>query len=190
MSSLSNQSTGCTVTRPVTTSTWPDLQETSVQYDRQNPGAVNERPHTISSGERHEHTQISYKLVILYAICSRSRSLILFFFIIVTAYEKGHQRPALSVYTFQAPERADGSSCCHSQPASPVSSSSSCSSSNQQLSRVQLRRNNGGNRPPIPNRCSSLERPTIPVKNEPPGSPRGKPKLPLPAHLAKGSCVE
>ncbi|XP_018310952.1 MTSS1-like protein isoform X4 [Mycetomoellerius zeteki] len=124
-------------------------QETSVQYDRQNPGAVNERPHTISS-----------------------------------AYEKGHQRPALSVYTFQAPDR-DGNSCCHSQPASPVSSSSSCSSSNQQLSRVQLRRNNGGNRPPIPNRCSSLERPTIPVKNEPPGSPRGKPKLPLPAHLAK-----
>ncbi|XP_011171178.1 uncharacterized protein LOC105203939 isoform X1 [Solenopsis invicta] len=149
VSSLSNQSTGCTVTRPVTTSTWPDLQETSVQYDRQNPGAVNERPHTISS-----------------------------------AYEKGHQRPALSVYTFQAPER-DGNSCCHSQPASPVSSSSSCSSSNQQLSRVQLRRNNSGSRPPIPNRCSSLERPTIPVKNEPPGSPRAKPKLPLPAHLAK-----
>ncbi|XP_070166833.1 protein MTSS 2 isoform X4 [Polyergus mexicanus] len=124
-------------------------QETSVQYNRQNPNAVNERPHTISS-----------------------------------AYEKGHQRPALSVYTFQAPDR-DGSGCCHSQPASPVSSSSSCSSSNQQLSRVQLRRNNGGTRPPIPNRCSSLERPTIPVKNEPPGSPRGKPKLPLPAHLAK-----
>ncbi|XP_014483467.1 PREDICTED: MTSS1-like protein isoform X8 [Dinoponera quadriceps] len=123
--------------------------ETSVQYDRQNPGAVNERPHTISS-----------------------------------AYEKGHQRPALSVYTFQAPDR-DGSSCCHSQPASPVSSSSSCSSSNQQLSRVQLRRNNGSTRPPIPSRCSSLERPTIPMKSDAPGSPRGKPKLPLPAHLAK-----
>ncbi|XP_014483461.1 PREDICTED: MTSS1-like protein isoform X2 [Dinoponera quadriceps] len=149
VSSLSNQSTGCTVTRPVSTSTWPDLQETSVQYDRQNPGAVNERPHTISS-----------------------------------AYEKGHQRPALSVYTFQAPDR-DGSSCCHSQPASPVSSSSSCSSSNQQLSRVQLRRNNGSTRPPIPSRCSSLERPTIPMKSDAPGSPRGKPKLPLPAHLAK-----
>lgn len=87
------------------------------------------------------------------------------------------------MYTFQAP---DNSGCCHSQPASPVSSSSSCSSSNQQASRVQLRRNNGSHRPPIPNRCSSLERPTVPVKNEPPGSPRGKPKLPLPAHLAKG----
>ncbi|XP_076750649.1 uncharacterized protein LOC143423303 isoform X2 [Xylocopa sonorina] len=122
-------------------------QETSVQYDRQNQNAINERPHTISS-----------------------------------AYEKGHQRPALSVYTFQAP---DNTGCCHSQPASPVSSSSSCSSSNQQASRVQLRRNNGSSRPPIPNRCSSLERPTVPVKNEAPGSPRGKPKLPLPAHLAK-----
>lgn len=103
---------------------------------------------------------------------------------ISSAYEKGHQRPALSVYTFQAPDR-DNSGCCHSQPASPVSSSSSCSSSNQQMSRVQLRRNNGNSRPPIPNRCSSLERPIVPAKNEPPGSPRGKPKLPLPAHLAK-----
>ncbi|CAK9803717.1 Protein MTSS 1 [Anthophora plagiata] len=146
VSSQTNQNTG-TTTRPVTTATWPDLQETSVQFDRQNQNTINERPHTISS-----------------------------------AYEKGHQRPALSVYTFQAP---DNSGCCHSQPASPVSSSSSCSSSNQQTSRVQLRRNNGSNRPPIPNRCSSLERPSASVKNEPPGSPRGKPKLPLPAHLAK-----
>lgn len=103
---------------------------------------------------------------------------------IASAYEKGHQRPALSVYTFQAPDQ-EGNNCCHSQPASPVSSSSSCSSSNQQLSRIQLRRNNG-NRPPIPNRCSSLERPSTTVKTEPPSSPRGKPKLPLPAHLAKG----
>ncbi|XP_046825457.1 protein MTSS 2-like isoform X3 [Vespa crabro] len=102
---------------------------------------------------------------------------------ISSAYEKGHQRPALSVYTFQAPDQ-EGNNCCHSQPASPVSSSSSCSSSNQQLSRIQLRRNNG-NRPPIPNRCSSLERPSTTVKTEPPSSPRGKPKLPLPAHLAK-----
>ncbi|XP_076171373.1 uncharacterized protein LOC143148680 isoform X4 [Ptiloglossa arizonensis] len=147
VSSQINQNTGCTTTRSVTTATWPDLQETSVQYDRQNQNTINERPHTISS-----------------------------------AYEKGHQRPALSVYTFQAP---DNSGYCHSQPASPVSSSSSCSSSNQQASRVQLRRNNGSNRPPIPNRCSSLERPIVPVKNELPGSPRGKPKLPLPAHLAK-----
>ncbi|XP_015600839.1 MTSS1-like protein isoform X2 [Cephus cinctus] len=148
-SSHSNQSTGCTITRPITTSTWPDLQETSVQFDRKSQSTVNERPHTISS-----------------------------------AYEKGHHRPALSVYTFQAPDR-DVSGCCHSQPASPVSSSSSCSSSNQQLTRIQLRRNNGGNKPPIPSRCSSLERPNVPAKTEIPGSLRGKPKLPLRAHLAK-----
>lgn len=175
----------------MTTSTWPDLQETSVQYDRQNPGAVNERPHTISSGK------LDKTCICIFANCKEHAQLIRFdvnltwassFPIDPLAYEKGHQRPALSVYTFQAPDR-DGNGCCHSQPASPVSSSSSCSSSNQQLSRVQLRRNNGGNRPPIPSRCSSLERPTIPMKSEAPGSPRGKPKLPLPAHLAKGACV-
>lgn len=31
------------------------------------------------------------------------------------AYEKGHQRPPLTVYTFQAPDQS------HSQPASPIS---------------------------------------------------------------------
>lgn len=51
MSSQTNQNTGCNTTRPVTTATWPDLQETSVQYDRQNQNAINERPHTISSGK-------------------------------------------------------------------------------------------------------------------------------------------
>ncbi|XP_046745167.1 protein MTSS 2 isoform X3 [Diprion similis] len=155
VSSHSNQSTGSTTMRPVTTSTWPDLQESSIQFDRQSQNVVNERPHTISS-----------------------------------AYEKGHhQRPALSVYTFQAPEgTGTGTTCCHSQPASPVSSSSSCSSSNQQHTHLQNQQNRvqmRNNRPPIPSRCSSLERPVVPAKNEPPGSPRGKPKLPLPAHLAK-----
>ncbi|XP_046597748.1 uncharacterized protein PB18E9.04c isoform X1 [Neodiprion lecontei] len=155
VSSHSNQSTGSTTMRPVTTSTWPDLQESSIQFDRQSQNVVNERPHTISS-----------------------------------AYEKGHhQRPALSVYTFQAPEgTVTGTTCCHSQPASPVSSSSSCSSSNQQHNNLQNQQNRvqlRNNKPPIPSRCSSLERPVVPAKNEPPGSPRGKPKLPLPAHLAK-----
>lgn len=51
MSSQTNKNTGCTTTRPVTTATWPDLQETSVQYDRQNQNTINERPHTISSGK-------------------------------------------------------------------------------------------------------------------------------------------
>ncbi|XP_015109867.1 protein MTSS 2 isoform X2 [Diachasma alloeum] len=98
---------------------------------------------------------------------------------ISSAYEKGHQRPALSVYTFQAPD----SGCCHSQPASPVSSPPS----NPQLARVQMRKNSAGNlRPPIPSRCSSLERPTVTGgKNEGTATNRGKPKLPLPAHLMK-----
>ncbi|XP_063976090.1 protein MTSS 2 isoform X4 [Diachasmimorpha longicaudata] len=98
---------------------------------------------------------------------------------ISSAYEKGHQRPALSVYTFQAPDPG----CCHSQPASPVSSPPS----NPQLARVQMRKNSAGNlRPPIPSRCSSLERPaTTGGKNEGTPTNRGKPKLPLPAHLMK-----
>ncbi|XP_011312796.1 MTSS1-like protein isoform X2 [Fopius arisanus] len=98
---------------------------------------------------------------------------------ISSAYEKGHQRPALSVYTFQAPDAG----CCHSQPASPVSSPSS----NPQLARVQMRKNSAGNmRPPIPSRCSSLERPAVSGgKNDGAAVNRGKPKLPLPAHLMK-----
>lgn len=136
--------------RPLTNAIWPDLQETDGQFDRQ----TDQQSATVN--ER-PHT-------------------------ISSAYEKGglHQRPALSVYTFQAPDPAG---CCHSQPASPVSAS------NPQLARVQLRKNSAGAtaRPPIPNRCSSLERPSSTSGlNETGGTHRGKPKLPLPAHLAKG----
>ncbi|XP_044003902.1 protein MTSS 2 isoform X2 [Aphidius gifuensis] len=105
---------------------------------------------------------------------------------ISSTYEKGHQRPALSVYTFQAPD----TDCCHSQPASPVSSPSS----NLQLARVQSHKKSvSGIRPPIPSRCSSLERTithasssgsTSSIKTEGHGS-RGKAKLPIPVHLAK-----
>ncbi|XP_058808320.1 protein MTSS 2-like isoform X2 [Phymastichus coffea] len=106
---------------------------------------------------------------------------------ISSAYEKGHQRPALSVYTFQAPEQSS------SQPASPVSNPVV----NAQLNaaRLQQRKNSSGSlgreRPPIPNRCSSLERPTVPARvdsdpaNQGSNSPRAKTKLPIPAHLAK-----
>ncbi|XP_033221616.1 protein MTSS 2 isoform X2 [Belonocnema kinseyi] len=146
-----NQNSGRTAIRPIVTSTWPDLKESSNHFDEQNQNTMNERPHTISS-----------------------------------AYEKGHQRPALSVYTFQAPDR-EASSCCHSQPASPVSSSS-CTFSNQQSAKLQLRKNSGGNRPPIPSRCSSLERSNNPMKKNSPGSPKAKAKLPLPSHLAKGTA--
>jgi hypothetical protein len=110
------------------------------------------------------------------------------------AYEKGHQRPALSVYTFQTPDKSSSS---HSQPASPVSASAT--NNQQHATRLQQRKNSSGSvgreRPPIPNRCSSLERPLVPARidsteasNQRFGSdtPRGKIKLPFPAHLTKG----
>ncbi|XP_052123701.1 protein MTSS 1 [Frankliniella occidentalis] len=71
------------------TATWPNLQET-LQFERAASAILNERPHTISS-----------------------------------AYERGHQRPPLTVYTFHAPEN----NLSHSQPVSPVSGSVSGSGS-------------------------------------------------------------
>lgn len=104
---------------------------------------------------------------------------------ISSAYEKGgHQRPALSVYTFQAPD----STGCHSQPASPVSANTVAV--NQTRAPPKAGKAANAPRPPIPNRCSSLERSTSTsrVNNDGNGNQRpGKPKLPLPAHLAKGN---
>ncbi|KAJ1523831.1 hypothetical protein ONE63_010389 [Megalurothrips usitatus] len=71
------------------TATWPNLQET-LQFERAASAILNERPHTISS-----------------------------------AYERGHQRPPLTVYTFHAPDN----NLSHSQPVSPVSGSVSGSGS-------------------------------------------------------------
>ncbi|XP_026680367.1 flocculation protein FLO11 [Diaphorina citri] len=74
---------------------------------------------------------------------------------ISSAYERGGQhtpRPALSVYTFQNPAGPNVS-----QPVSPNTSSSS---------QIYAR-------PPIPLRCSSLERPSVPTKS--PGTALGKP---------------
>ncbi|XP_054278947.1 protein MTSS 1 isoform X3 [Macrosteles quadrilineatus] len=67
---------------------------------------------------------------------------------ISSAYERGHQRPALTVYTFHAPEG------CQSQPSSPTPVSPPQSGALPP-------------RPPIPQRCSSLERPTVPAKSSP-----------------------
>ncbi|XP_067003165.1 BAR/IMD domain-containing adapter protein 2-like 1 isoform X2 [Anabrus simplex] len=129
--------TGSAVTLPNTTATWPNLQET-LQFERAATAIMSERPHTISS-----------------------------------AYERGHQRPPLTVYTFQAPDAS------HSQPASPVSGSAAnvAENNNNQSSSAT------GNRPiaqplspkpqpiyarpPVPQRCSSLERPSVPAKSPP-----------------------
>ncbi|XP_062544693.1 uncharacterized protein LOC134211633 isoform X5 [Armigeres subalbatus] len=78
---------------------------------------------------------------------------------ISSAYEKGHQRPALTVYTFQNPEA---------------------------ISENQKSPANIACRPPLPVRCSSLERPlsTASVKNSNPNAPRQCPS-PIPAHITK-----
>ncbi|XP_022912928.1 protein MTSS 1 isoform X2 [Onthophagus taurus] len=67
---------------------------------------------------------------------------------ISSAYEKGHQRPALTVYTFQAPEHS------LSQPASPVASSTPVDGAPGITAKTTQ------SKPPLPTRCSSLERPS------------------------------
>ncbi|EAT35924.1 AAEL011955-PA [Aedes aegypti] len=78
---------------------------------------------------------------------------------ISSAYEKGHQRPALTVYTFQNPEA---------------------------ISENQKSPANISCRPPLPVRCSSLERPlsTASIKNSNSNVPRQCPS-PIPAHITK-----
>ncbi|KAI9561377.1 hypothetical protein GHT06_012334 [Daphnia sinensis] len=165
-SSNSNSSTPCTPYPPGMGSTWPNLQET-VQYDRQASNIthmvmINERPHTIS-----------------------------------TAYEKGHhQRAALSVYTFQPLEQYSSSSST-TGPSSCTSSTDKCDRANnstptespeyETLRRCRELKAGGGNngsqeslgttgsqgtagRPPLPQRCSSLERPVVP----PPGKTKSE----------------
>lgn len=84
----------------------------------------------------------------------------------ISAYERGHQRPSLTVCTFHAPEAS------HSQPASPVSASVPVTNSSSSASPPVLSNSSTPHvspqaiysRPPIPQRCSSLERPSVPAK--------------------------
>ncbi|XP_044739595.1 protein MTSS 1 isoform X4 [Chrysoperla carnea] len=80
---------------------------------------------------------------------------------ISSAYEKGHQRPGLTVYTFQAPEQS------HSQPASPTSGQTLQSNTTTSRSTTQINSKQQPiyARPPLPTRCSSLERPNVPAKS-------------------------
>ncbi|XP_076259378.1 missing-in-metastasis isoform X5 [Rhynchophorus ferrugineus] len=122
---------------------------------------------------------------------------------ISSAYEKGHSRPPLTVYTFQAPDQS------LSQPSSPVTSNTPSTESklnpippkSPSLSMKSV------SKPPLPTRCSSLERPTAPpggvpaktiggmqaVRVLPPGATeqlaaaaalRKTPPSALPAHLS------
>ncbi|XP_049817877.1 uncharacterized protein LOC109597373 isoform X3 [Aethina tumida] len=114
---------------------------------------------------------------------------------ISSAYEKGHSRPPLTVYTFQAPDQS------LSQPASPVTSVTPTDTSKTipprspapSVKSLQVK-------PPLPTRCSSLERPNGPnvpaktiagmqgVRVLPPTTADQtalKKPSPLPAHLSK-----
>ncbi|XP_071443680.1 SH3 and multiple ankyrin repeat domains protein 1 isoform X5 [Hetaerina americana] len=120
-----------------TAATWPNLQETH-QFELSSTVISGDRPHTISS-----------------------------------AYERGHQRPPLTVYTFRPPSSTSslditltpGSA---SQPASPsglgmdiMSTKDSIQPGSEGSSLLQF-----CHRPPIPQRCSSLERPKLPSRGK------------------------
>ncbi|XP_070069916.1 protein MTSS 2 isoform X18 [Drosophila takahashii] len=109
---------------------------------------------------------------------------------ISTAYEKGHQRPPLTVYTFQNPETIHESGSClnngsaapNGQPASGQATPATQKSPAASLSR-----------PPLPVRCSSLERPLSAQSNHRQGSgsnllQRQCPS-PIPAHITKGGAA-
>ncbi|XP_071532454.1 uncharacterized protein mim isoform X2 [Panulirus ornatus] len=152
-SGLSEQSCGSEGSTPspaTSNATWPNLTDPSLHHKA--APQLSDRPHTISS-----------------------------------AYEKGRDRPPLTVYTFQPPEGRSGpvSPQICSQPCSPVClelESGSVSplvghtaTISRRSSRTSLHHNlssssqesltaSGKTKPPVPNRCSSLERPALPDK--------------------------
>ncbi|XP_016958272.3 protein MTSS 2 isoform X38 [Drosophila biarmipes] len=106
---------------------------------------------------------------------------------ISTAYEKGHQRPPLTVYTFQNPETIHESGSCLNNGSGPPNgqpSSGQATPATQKSPAASL------SRPPLPVRCSSLERPLSAQSNHRQGSgsnllQRQCPS-PIPAHITKG----
>ncbi|KAL1129975.1 hypothetical protein AAG570_012919, partial [Ranatra chinensis] len=92
---------------------------------------------------------------------------------ISTAYERGHQRPALTVYTFHAPEGS------LSQPASPVPTDVNGGTTPVSVPQPSTLTT----RPPIPHRCSSLERPTVP-------SSKARPHFPLSQAVYQKTGIE
>ncbi|XP_044744442.1 protein MTSS 2 isoform X2 [Coccinella septempunctata] len=112
---------------------------------------------------------------------------------ISSAYEKGHQRSPLTVYTFQAPEQS------LSQPSSPVAANAPNTTKTAPPKSPAPSTKSLLSKPPLPTRCSSLERngPNVPAKNiagmhgirvlPPTTVDQALMKKPsaLPAHLAK-----
>uniref|UniRef100_W8AJ12 Metastasis suppressor protein 1 n=1 Tax=Ceratitis capitata TaxID=7213 RepID=W8AJ12_CERCA len=101
---------------------------------------------------------------------------------ISTAYEKGHQRPPLTVYTFQNPETIlEGNGGSGSIPGTPNGTGSGANTPCTQKSPAGAL-----NRPPLPVRCSSLERPLSANNNRSTNNllQRQCPS-PIPAHITK-----
>ncbi|XP_068147589.1 AF4/FMR2 family member lilli isoform X23 [Drosophila tropicalis] len=112
---------------------------------------------------------------------------------ISTAYEKGHQRPPLTVYTFQNPETIHESSGSGNMVATNGGSNGNNGNggngSGQNTPATQKSPAATLSRPPLPVRCSSLERPLSAQSNHRQGSgnllQRQCPS-PIPAHITKG----
>ncbi|XP_049309116.1 protein MTSS 1 isoform X27 [Bactrocera dorsalis] len=105
---------------------------------------------------------------------------------ISTAYEKGHQRPPLTVYTFQNPETIlEGSGGSGSIPGTPNGTSGGAGSGANTPS-TQKSPAGALSRPPLPVRCSSLERPLSANNNRSTSNllQRQCPS-PIPAHITK-----
>ncbi|XP_064547847.1 myb-like protein I isoform X8 [Drosophila montana] len=115
---------------------------------------------------------------------------------ISTTYEKGHQRPPLTVYTFQNPETIHESSSSGSliapapaAPTAPAVPNSSSSASGQTTPAPQKSPAASLSRPPLPVRCSSLERPLSAQSNHRQNSGQNllqrQCPSPIPAHITK-----
>ncbi|XP_033246332.1 pneumococcal serine-rich repeat protein isoform X14 [Drosophila miranda] len=111
---------------------------------------------------------------------------------ISTAYEKGHQRPPLTVYTFQNPETIHESGSGNGINNGSVAPSNGQPSSGQTTPATQKSPAASLSRPPLPVRCSSLERPLSAQSNHRQGSGSGgllqrQCPSPIPAHITKGT---
>ncbi|XP_017148165.1 AF4/FMR2 family member 4 isoform X26 [Drosophila miranda] len=112
---------------------------------------------------------------------------------ISTAYEKGHQRPPLTVYTFQNPETIHESGSGNGINNGSVAPSNGQPSSGQTTPATQKSPAASLSRPPLPVRCSSLERPLSAQSNHRQGSGSGgllqrQCPSPIPAHITKGGA--
>ncbi|XP_046810251.1 mucin-4 isoform X19 [Lucilia cuprina] len=107
---------------------------------------------------------------------------------ISSAYEKGHQRPPLTVYTFQNPETIHEGVGGNNNTAA-INNGTGGSSSGQNTPSTQKSPAGALTRPPLPVRCSSLERPLSANNSRGNGTNLMQRQCPspIPAHVTKDS---